>query len=581
MKRMQPLRRTRGHAGKHPRRWSSVAAAAGAALVAASCAVTTVYTRAQTSAMQSAALANLAQGDPRADRTPPLATYTAVEPGDSTVLPRPYRGAPPQVPHDLEGLLPITLEENSCYACHHPDMAGDDDIPIPASHFAWPQIMVVSRADAGADSRATLSYVAGYEQNEDVLGARYNCVQCHTPRAENLAAVTVQRSLHDLLSASRMRRLHPAAAQHIEDQQIGREAVAAVELSLRYAMAGEPAQALINLQSAATSVQRPPAPREVILIRERILDLVQQSPGLPGHRRELVVALMNLAEARQLAFAVVDAETTRLCERVLELSVTLEDAREFFLASMGMFSNRFYTGRYQEALEIGRRLLAATKMFPHPFMIQSAHFAIAGVAYRLANLDKARSHFESCLEHAAHSQQTYGWDFHSMSLSHLALVAFHCGRRDGARRLVHQAEAYGSRDGASPDAAVIPLLEYALAPVGDDDAAMVRVERALAKSERIGAAAWIERAHFVQGLLSSRQGHVAEGVRLMQDSLARHARNNLFIDRSAYCALLADEMLRRGLPGAQTVKAGALAYVERSGERHFEVELRGLEAALR
>jgi len=36
----------------------------------------------------------------------------------------------------------------------------------------------------------TGAIVAGYAQQEDLPGARYDCVQCHTPRAENLAAAS-------------------------------------------------------------------------------------------------------------------------------------------------------------------------------------------------------------------------------------------------------------------------------------------------------------------------------------------------------------------------------------------------------
>lgn len=390
----------------------------------------------------------------------------------------------------------------------------------------------------------------------------------------------VQRILHDRLPASRMRRLHLAAAAGIEREQGGRGDAVALQLALHYAMAGDPSKALPQLQRAADSIRRIPAPREVIEIREQILDLVERSPDLPGHRRELIVATMNLAEARQLAFAVCDAETTALCERVLELATSAEDGREAFLATMGLFSNRFYTGRYEEARDMGRRLLMAAEMAGHPFMKKSAHFAIAGTSFRLADFDEAAEHFEACLEHEAQSSQTYGWDFHLMSMSHLALVAAHRGNTDDARRLVREAEAHGSRGGKSPDAAAIPMLAYVLALTGDDDGAMPLVLRALEQSERIGAAAWIERARFLHGLVLSRRDGQVDGIRQMKDSLDRQLRNNVWIDRTVYSALLAGEMIRRGIGDARPVLDEAIAYMERSGERHFEPELRRLREAV-
>lgn len=391
----------------------------------------------------------------------------------------------------------------------------------------------------------------------------------------------VRRILHERIPASRRRRLHLAAAGQLERRVAGQHDPQALQLALHYALANDPAKALSNLQRAADSVQSIPAPREVIVIREQILNLIEQSPDLPGHRRELIVAMMDLAQARQLAFAVVDAETEALCQRVVDLAVTAEDGRECFLGMMGLFSNRFYTGRYEEAREIGQRLLMAAEMAQHAFMKKSAHFAIAGASYRLANFDEAQTHFESCLEHSAQSSQTYGWDFHLMSLSHLALLAIHRGDADKARRLIREADEYETRTGVPHDAAVIPLFAYALALLGDNIEATQRVKRALDKSERIGAAAWIERARFVQGLLVSRAGDPLPGIRLMKESIARQERNNLQIDRTAYCALLAAELLRCSQPGAEKVVADGLACVEAAKECHFEPELRRMEAVLR
>jgi len=278
---------------------------------------------------------------------------------------------------------------------------------------------------------------------------------------------------------------------------------------------------------------------------------------------------------------VVDAETNALCERVLSLAVAAEDGREAFLASMGIFSNRFYTGRYQEAEEIGRRLLAVAELHQHPFMLKSAEFAVACTTYRLGDFAEAAAHFESCLRHSARSQETYGWDFHSMSLSHLALLSVHTGRPGEARRLIEEAGQGGHRTDGSPDAAVIPLLAYALAMLRDDEAALALVERSLSLADRIGAAAWIERARFLRGLLLSRQGRSDEGVQKMKESLERQARQPVYLDRTAYCSLLADEMLRRKMPGADAIVDEGLACLHRSNERHFEPELHRLRGELR
>lgn len=88
---------------------------------------------------------------------PPLATFTVSPPGSGVVLDRAYLDAPPQIPHSVVGLLPITKVSNACSACHVPEVAAAiKATPIPASHMR--------------ESR--------------VSNARYNCSQCHVPQAD-------------------------------------------------------------------------------------------------------------------------------------------------------------------------------------------------------------------------------------------------------------------------------------------------------------------------------------------------------------------------------------------------------------
>ncbi len=102
---------------------------------------------------------------------PKVAHYPATAPGESELLPRAYSGAPPQVPHDVSDFLPITAQTNMCAACHNqPDLRGKRRdkgavVPIPVSHFT--------------DQRKTPNKVT-----ENLVGARYNCNQCHVPQAD-------------------------------------------------------------------------------------------------------------------------------------------------------------------------------------------------------------------------------------------------------------------------------------------------------------------------------------------------------------------------------------------------------------
>jgi len=111
-----------------------------------------------------------------------LAEYPDTDAGDSTKLARDFPDAPPQIPHSVEDMYPITLADNECLACHDPENAvGANDVPLPESHFMAP-IM----GEGGAGNPMTW-VVNDYRVGQEVSGARYNCNMCHTPQATNVA----------------------------------------------------------------------------------------------------------------------------------------------------------------------------------------------------------------------------------------------------------------------------------------------------------------------------------------------------------------------------------------------------------
>lgn len=103
--------------------------------------------------------------------TPKIYHYSNAPAGESKVLPRAYSGAPPQISHDISEHLPITSQNNMCLACHNqPALWGKKlergtPTPIPPSHYT--------------DLRNAPGKVT-----ENVVGARYNCNQCHVPQAD-------------------------------------------------------------------------------------------------------------------------------------------------------------------------------------------------------------------------------------------------------------------------------------------------------------------------------------------------------------------------------------------------------------
>ncbi len=101
--------------------------------------------------------------------TPTPPDYAAPAPGvPVTEPPRYFPGAPPVVPHNLTGLVPITAQQNSCVACHDkPDLIGKsaEGLPTPmsATHYVDPWVPTGGKK---------------------LSGARYNCTQCHAQQSD-------------------------------------------------------------------------------------------------------------------------------------------------------------------------------------------------------------------------------------------------------------------------------------------------------------------------------------------------------------------------------------------------------------
>ncbi|WP_029522780.1 nitrate reductase cytochrome c-type subunit [Persephonella sp. KM09-Lau-8] len=100
--------------------------------------------------------------------TPPPVEFPKTPPGQSQRFERAYENAPPMIPHSVEGLLPITKNNNACLGCHDPKVAKSvGATPIPPTHFI-----------------DFFQLIKGKTVKLNRLDpARWNCSQCHAPQA--------------------------------------------------------------------------------------------------------------------------------------------------------------------------------------------------------------------------------------------------------------------------------------------------------------------------------------------------------------------------------------------------------------
>ena len=97
------------------------------------------------------------------DQAPLERAYPSQAPGSQKRIARTFSTQPPLIPHTIEGVDTLTLEENACLSCHGPENYKLVNAPKPSeSHFK------------DRDGK-TLT---------DVSAARRQCMTCHVPQAD-------------------------------------------------------------------------------------------------------------------------------------------------------------------------------------------------------------------------------------------------------------------------------------------------------------------------------------------------------------------------------------------------------------
>jgi cytochrome c-type protein NapB len=116
--------------------------------------------------------------------TIPDAEYGKDSAGTSQKIERAFDNAPPMIPHDVEGMLPITKDYNACLDCHLPEIAPVmNATPIPQTHFTnfRPEVEY-KNGNFSREVDDASGKVVAHELGELYQG-RFNCSQCHAPQA--------------------------------------------------------------------------------------------------------------------------------------------------------------------------------------------------------------------------------------------------------------------------------------------------------------------------------------------------------------------------------------------------------------
>ncbi|MCK5856063.1 MAG: nitrate reductase cytochrome c-type subunit [Bacteroidales bacterium] len=113
-----------------------------------------------------------------------MPVYSDAAPGTSEKFDRSFENAPPLIPHNTEGLVPIKKDNNMCLTCHMPAVAvAMKSTALPASHFTDYRPKVIEK---GGKYQVDAKEGEVYEKSlgDELSSTRYNCTQCHVSQAK-------------------------------------------------------------------------------------------------------------------------------------------------------------------------------------------------------------------------------------------------------------------------------------------------------------------------------------------------------------------------------------------------------------
>ena len=122
--------------------------------------------------------------------TPSETKYSTSAPMSGYKIERAYQNAPPMIPHDVEGMLEITPDNNACISCHEAAVAPSmNATPIPKSHYTDFRPKHKLEGDTFTKTTDDMKNEVSIKPIDNISSARFNCTACHAPQSTGELAV--------------------------------------------------------------------------------------------------------------------------------------------------------------------------------------------------------------------------------------------------------------------------------------------------------------------------------------------------------------------------------------------------------
>ncbi|MCY1253829.1 TOMM system kinase/cyclase fusion protein [compost metagenome] len=399
-------------------------------------------------------------------------------------------------------------------------------------------------------------------------------------------ALTQEVAYGSLLS-ERRRALHERTAQAIETLFSAQLEEHCSELAYHFSRSGNTLKAVEHLHRAGRQAVQRSADAEAVTHLTMALTLLATLPDAPERAREELAVQLTLGPAwmANKGFAAPEVEATY--SRALALCRQLGETVQLFPALLGLRTYYTVHAELRAARELAGQLLALAKEAQDPALLVQAHRALGANLSYLGELAPARAQLEQAMalydprQHRSHGF-IYGLEPGVQGLALIAMDLWLLGYPDQAWARSQEALALTQAPAHPSDsadallaAAEVRLLRGEVQPAQDLAQALV------ALATDYGLPYGLACGTILSGSALAANGHVEEGIDLIQKGLSAYRATGAELLRTHFLALLAEACARAGqVEAGLAAVAEALATVERTEERVHEAELHRLKGEL-
>lgn len=402
----------------------------------------------------------------------------------------------------------------------------------------------------------------------------------------SFAHALYQEVVYDRVPVGMRSRVHQHIGARLEQGYGAQSRAIAAELAEHFMRGQDVPRAIQYLQQAGENALRRSAHQAAITHVTTALPLLEKMPDTPERSQRELALHLTLGTSLMATRGFAAPETGAAFRRAHALRTQVDNPEQAFAAVRGLAL--FYTlrGELTPALAMGEQLLQQAHHSRQPALRLEAHRLLGSTLLWQGKVIEAREHFAQGLALYKPQQHVstflYGVDSGVASVIFLAMTLWVLGYPDQARQRSREAITL-AQELEHPMSLACARTFTAMLYQWSRDSALTQqwTEATFALATEHGFSQWRETNAFLLGWALAQQGHVAEGLTRMLQSLDAWQAMGADIYRPYCLALLAEAHTMAGdLDAAWPLFNEAFAVVRRNGEGLHEAEMHRLYGVL-